>query len=158
MSQKVVSSVESRDSIVYYEGHLSSQPGLMVGKLVLNPKYLIFHVHEPRYAGVLQNGRLASTGRIMALPMEAIIDVFVEGGVRSKKSRPNWKSKDDFAKKSAGQLPINEHPAFLDASERYSRLVVTVETENGVEVANFEVPDPQRWEQTIKTHLSRARA
>jgi hypothetical protein len=158
MSQKVVNTAEGRDSFVYYEGHLASHPGLMVGKLVLNQRYLIFHIHVPQYAGVLQNGRLASTGKIIALPLERVIDVFVEGGVRSKKSRPNWKSKDDFARKTSGEKPINEQPAFLDSSERYHRLVVTVETENGVEVANFEVPNAERWEQSLRANLTKARS
>jgi len=158
MSQKVVNTPDTRDSFVYYEGHLASHQGLMVGKLVLNQKYLVFHIHEPRYTGVLQSGRLASTGSIIALPLDRVIDVFVERGLRSKKSRPNWKSKDDFARKISGERTINEQPAFLDASEHYHRLVVTVETENGVEVANFEVPNPERWEQTLKGHLPKARS
>ncbi len=65
---------------VYYEGHLSSYPNIMVGKLILNSRYLIFHIYEPRYTGVLQTARLNSTGRVLSLGLNTIMDVTVESG------------------------------------------------------------------------------
>lgn len=128
----------------------------MVGKLVLNPRYLVFHIYEPRYMGLLQNGRLASTGRVMSIAIPTILDVAVETGVRAKKSRPNWKNKEDFTKKSSGERAINTHPGLLDASENYSRVLLTVETESGVEIASFEVQNPQALEQSLKTHIAKS--
>ncbi len=128
----------------------------MVGKLILNSRYLIFHIYEPRYTGVLQSARLNSTGRVLSLGLGAIIDVTVESGVRARRSRPNWKNKEDFEKKSSGERAINTHPGFLDDSEGYSRLMLTIETENGVEIATFEVQNPQAWEQSLKSHISKS--
>ena len=125
----------------------------MVGKLILNSRYLIFHIYEPRYTGVLQSARLNSTGRVLSLGLGAIIDVTVESGARARRSRPNWKNKDDFEKKSSGERSINSHPGFLDDAENYSRLMLTTETENGVEIATFEVQNPQAWEQSLKNHV-----
>ena len=140
---------------VYYEGHLSAYPHIMVGKLMLNQRYLIFHIYEPRYTGVLQNGRLASTGKVLSIPLTTIMDVTIESGVRARKSRPNWKNRDDFEKKSSGERAINAHPGFLDDSESYSILMITIETESGVEIASFEVQNPQALEQTLKSHISK---
>ena len=130
----------------------------MVGKLILNSRYLIFHIYEPRYVGVLQNGRLQSTGRVLSISLNTILDVSVESGVRARSSRPNWKNKDDFEKKSSGERAINRHPGMLDDPENYSRLMITTETDNGVEIACFEVQNPLALEQTLKSHISKARA
>jgi hypothetical protein len=128
----------------------------MVGKLILNSRYLIFHIYEPRYTGVLQNGRLVSTGRVLSIPLSGILDVSVESGVRARRSRPNWKNKDDFEKKSSGERGINVHPGFLDDSEGYSRLMLTVETGSGVEIASFEVQNPQALEQSLRNHIAKS--
>ncbi len=128
----------------------------MVGKLILNSRYLIFHIYEPRYTGVLQNGRLTSTGRVLSISLNTILDVTVESGVRARRSRPNWKNKDDFEKKSSGERGINTSPGFLDDSESYSRLMITTETDNGVEIASFEVQNPQAFEQTLKSHITKS--
>jgi hypothetical protein len=128
----------------------------MVGKLILNSRYLIFHIYEPRYVGVLQNGRLTATGRVLSIPLTTILDVTVESGVRARRSRPNWKNKDDFEKKSSGERAINTHPGFLDDSENYYRLMLTTETESGVEIATFEVQNPQAFEQSLKNHIAKS--
>jgi hypothetical protein len=128
----------------------------MVGKLILNSRYLIFHIYEPRYVGVLQNPRLTSSGRVLSIPLTAILDVTVESGVRARRSRPNWKSKDDFEKKSSGERAINTHPGFLDDPENYSRVMLTTETESGVEIASFEVQNPQALEQSIKSNIAKS--
>ena len=130
----------------------------MVGKLILNPRYLIFHIYEARYAGVLQTGRLNSTGRVMSIALDSIVDVTVEQGVRARRSRPNWKNKEDFEKKSSGERAINVHPGFLDDSEGYSTLMLTIETETegGVEIARFEVQNPRAWEQSLKSQLAKS--
>jgi hypothetical protein len=122
----------------------------MVGKLMLNSRYLIFHIYEPRYSGVLQTPRLTSTGRVLSIGLGTIVDVTVEQGVRARRSRPNWKNRDDFEKKSSGERAINTHPGFLDDTESYSRLMITVESEVGVEIASFEVQDPQAWARSLK--------
>ena len=124
---------------------------------MLNPRYLIFHAYEPRYSGVLQTGRLSSTGRVLSIALDTIVDVTVETGRRAKRSRPNWKSKDDYEKKCAGERPINSHPGLLDDSESYSTLMLTIETETegGVEIARFEVQNPKRWEQALKDEARR---
>jgi hypothetical protein len=48
------------------------------------------------------------------------------------------------------------HPGFLDDSENYSELTPTVETENGAEIATFEVQNPQGWEQSLKNHVAKS--
>jgi hypothetical protein len=128
----------------------------MIGKLILNSRYLIFHIYEPRYVGVLQNGRLQSTGRVLSISLNTVLDVSVESGVRARSSRPNWKNRDDFEKKSSGERSINRHPGFLDDSESYQRLMITTETDNGVEIASFEVQNPQAFEQTLKSHIAKS--
>jgi hypothetical protein len=128
----------------------------MVGKLILNPRYLIFHIYEPRYSGVLQTARLNSTGRVVSIALSTVMDVSIESGIRAKRSRPNWKNKDDFEKKSLGERGINSHPSFLDDPENYSTLMITLETENGVEIARFEVQDPQAWEQSLKKYAAKS--
>ncbi len=128
----------------------------MVGKLILNSRYLIFHIYEPRYVGVLQNGRLTSTGRVLSVSLATVLDVTVEWGGRARRSRPNCNNTDDFEKKSSGERGINTHPGFLDDSENYSRLLITTETENGVEIATFEVQNPQALEQSIKNHIAKS--
>jgi len=127
----------------------------MVGKLLLNSRYLIFHIYEPRYTGILQTARLHSTGRVLSIPLSSVMDVSIESGVRAKRSRPNWKNKDDFEKKSSGERPINSHPGFLDDVENYSKLMLTIETEGEVQIASFEVQNPQGWERSIKSHISK---
>jgi hypothetical protein len=128
----------------------------MVGKLVLNPRYLVFIVYEPKYTGVLQTPRLVSSGRVLSIPLNKVIHVTIESEVRAKRSRPNWKNKDDFEKKSSGERPINSHPGFLDDPEKYFKLALTVETDRGVEVAAFEVQYPQAWEQALKDQISQS--
>jgi hypothetical protein len=128
----------------------------MVGKLMLNPRYLIFHIYEPRYSGVLQTARLNSTGRVLSIALDTIMDVTIESGVRARRSRPNWKNKEDFERKSSGERAINSHPGFLDDPENYSRLTLTIETGNGVEIAAFEVQNPQAWEQKLKSNLAKS--
>ena len=143
---------------MYYEGHLASYPHIMVGKVVLNPRYLVFHIYEPRYSGLLQNARLTSTGRVLALALSSIIDVAVESGVRSRRSRPNWKSRDDFEKKGVGARAINARPGFLDESEAYETVMITAETEKGVEIASFEVHNPHAFEQTLKNQIAKSKS
>jgi hypothetical protein len=142
----------SNGAFVYYEGHLSAHPHVMVGKLLLNSRYLIFHIYQPHYAGVLQNARLVSTGRVLSIPLSSIVDAGIESGVRAKSSRPNWKNKDDFEKKSSGDRMINRHPGFLEEPESFSRVMLTVETESGVEIASFEVQNPQGLLQSLRGH------
>jgi hypothetical protein len=128
----------------------------MVGKLILNSRYLIFHIHEPRYAGLLETARLNSTGRVLSIGLKSIIDVSVESGVRAKRSRPNWKNKDDFGRKCAGDRAINTHPGLLDEAENYSKLMLTIETETGVEIAAFEVQNPQAWKQSVEGNIAKS--
>ena len=128
----------------------------MVGKLILNARYLIFHAYEPRYAGVLQNASLRSTGRVISVGLDNIVDVRVESGVRSRRSRPNWKNKDDFERKSSGERSVNSPPGFLDDGESYSTLMLTIETENGGEIAAFEGQNPQAWEKSLKNQVAKS--
>ena len=108
--------------------------------------------------GLLETGRLNSTGRVLSIALDTIVDVTVESGSRAKRSRPNWKNKDDFEKKSSGERAINSHPGLLDESETYSTLMLTIETETegGVEIARFEVQNPRAWEQTLKGQLAKS--
>ena len=126
----------------------------MVGKLLLNARYLIFHIYEPRYAGLLETARLHSTGRVLSIPITSVLDVSIESGVRARKSRPNWKNRDDFEKKSSGLREVNSHPGFLDDAENYSKLMLTIEIDGEVEIAAFEVQNPQGWEKSIKAHIA----
>ncbi len=34
--------------------------------------------------------------------------------------------------------------------------MLTIETENGVEIATFEVQNPQAWEQSLKGHIAKS--
>jgi len=124
---------------------------------MLNARYLIFHAYEPRYSGVLQAGRLNSTGQVLSIALDTIIEVKIETGVRARRSRPNWKNRDDYEKKCSGERAINSHPGFLDDTENYSTLMLTIETETegGVEIARFEVQNPRAWEQTLKGQLAK---
>jgi len=156
MSQRSVQTpTVTASAFTYYEGHLASYPNVMVGKLILNTRYLVFMIHEPKYAGILETPRLTSSGRVLSIRLSSIVDVMVESGVRAKSSRPNWKNRADFEKKSSGEREINRHPGFLDDSESYSKLMLTIETERGVEIASFEVQHPQAWEQSIKEQMQK---
>jgi len=130
----------------------------MVGKLILNSRFLVFHIYEPKYAGLLQNGRLTSTGRLLSIGLDTILDIAVESGVRSRGSRPNWKNKDDFEKKSNGLRAINAHPGFLDEHEAFSTLMITTETGNGVEIASFDIPNPHALEQSLRNQIAKSKS
>ena len=160
-SKTTLRSVEATNGVttsafVYYEGHLGAYPPVMVGKLLLNSRYLMYLIHEPRYTGLLQNPRLTSTGRVLSIAMDDIVDVTIESGVRARRSRPNWKNKEDYERKSSGERPINTHPGFLDDPESFSRLMLTIETVSGVEIASFEVQNAQQWQQAIKDKMAQS--
>jgi len=129
----------------------------MVGRLLLNSKYLAYHICDIHPGGLFQPARLTASGRVLAIPIEKIIDVSVERGIRSKRSRPNWRDKRDFERKSSGERLLNLPPGPLDSSENYQETMVTTETDNGVEVAIFEVENPTAWEQALKAQLARIR-
>ncbi|MDV3294105.1 MAG: hypothetical protein LYZ70_07525 [Nitrososphaerales archaeon] len=158
MSQNLLAA-QSEDAgyMGYYEGTMHGLPPLMVGKVFVTAKYLGFHAFEVRSSGILAKPRLVPTGKVLGISMDKVVDVTVEGGVRSKKSRPNWKDAKDFEKKSAGEKPINGRAKPLDSTEKYRQLMVTCETENGLEVALFEVADPQLLVDKVKNLRSKAR-
>jgi hypothetical protein len=158
MSQNVLNTLRIRDSIAYYEGNLASFPRLMVGRLTLNSKYLAFHIYDVYQGGVLQGSRLIPTGKVLAIPMGKIVDVSIERGVRSRRSRPNWRDKNDFQRKVAGERQLNIPPGVLEGSENYTQLMITMETENGVEIVIFEVENPQGWEQALRSQLTKVKA
>lgn len=141
---------EETGYVGYYEGVMGNLPKLMVGKLFLTTKYLGFHAFEIRSSGILEKARLIPTGKVLGLPLDKVVDVTVEGGVRSKKSRPNWRDRRDFERKASGEKPFNAKPKPLDSLEKYRQLMVTCETEKGLEVAMFEVADPQLVADKIK--------
>lgn len=143
--------------MAYYLGNLASFPKLMVGRLLLTSKYLAYHICDIHPGGIFQPARLTASGRVLAIPIERVIDVTVEGGTRSKRSRPNWRDKRDFDRKSVGERQLNLPPGPLDSSERYQEVMITTETDNGVEVAIFEVDNPTAWEGAIKAQLARIR-
>ncbi len=145
MSQNLLNSLRSRDSMAYYLGNLGSYPRLMIGRLLLTSRYLAYHICDIHPGGVFQQARLTASGRVLAIPIEKIIDVSVERGVRSKRTRPNWKDKKDFDRKATGDKQLNLPPGPLDSSERYQEIMVTTETERGIEVAIFEVENPSGW-------------
>lgn len=144
--------------MAYYLGNLSSFSPLMVGRLLLNSKYLAFHICDIHPGGIFQSARLTATGRVLAIPVEKIMDVSVERGVRSKRSRPNWRDKRDFDRKAAGERRVNFPPGPLESSEHYQQIMITTETEGGLEVAIFEVDNPAGWEQALRAQLARIRA
>lgn len=144
--------------MAYYLGHLASFPPLMVGRLLLNSKYLAFHICDISPGGFFQPPRLTATGRVLATPIEKILDVSLERGVRSKRTRPNWKDRNDFERKAGGERRLNLPPGPLDSSERYQHIMVTTETENGVEVAIFEVDNPTGWDQALRAQIAKTRS
>jgi len=134
----------------YYEGRMRNLPPLMVGKIFLTPKYVGFHAYEVRTSGLRGRAQLVPSGKVVGISMEKIVDVSIESSFRSKKSRPNWKDGDDFEKKAGGERPLNGKPGPLGGGERYRQLMVTCEEEGGLEVAMFEVVDPQLLAERIK--------
>ena len=158
MSQNLfVTQAEETGYLGYYEGMMSNLPKLLVGKLFLTPKYIGFHVFEARSSGFFGKSKLIPTGKVLGLSMDKLVDVSVETGVRSKKSRPNWRDSDDFERKATGEKPFNAKSKPLDASEKYSQVMVTCETEHGLEVAMFEVSDPQLVMDKIKNYRAKQR-
>lgn len=141
----------------YYEGSMRSLPPLMVGKIFLTPKYLGFHAFEIRASGVLGKTQLIPTGKVLGISMDKVVDISIEGGVRSKRSRPNWRDTKDFERKANGERAINARPRPLDSSEKYRQLMVTCETDDGLEVAMFEVADPQLIVDRIKNLRAKPR-
>jgi len=142
----------------YYEGRMHNLPPLMVGKIFLTPKYLGFHAYETAASGILGKPHLVPTGKVLGISMDKVVDVSIEEGVRSKKSKPNWRDGKDFGRKAAGERQVNAKPRPLDANERYKQLIVTCETDNGLEVAMFEVADPQLLADKIKNFGAKPRA
>lgn len=142
---------EENGFLGYYEGKAHGLPPLMVGKLFLTSRYLGFHTYEVRSSGLFRKAQLAPTGKVLAIGMDKLVDVSIEQGTRSKKSRPNWRDADDFEAKSAGEKALNDGPGILGSTERFRQLMVTYESENGLEVAMFEVADPQAVADKIKS-------
>ncbi len=147
--------MEDAGYLGYYEGTMQGLPPLVVGKVFLTPKYLGFHTFEIRSSGMLGKTNMVPTGKVLGIAMDRIVSVAVEGGVRSKKSRPDWKDSKDFERKATGEKPINTPARPLDSSEKYRQLMVTCETEHGLEVALFEVADPQLLVDRIKSYRSK---
>lgn len=147
--------LEAREAFAYYEGMMTGLPRLMAGKLMLTKKYLAFHQYEVEKAGLLEKPRLRQTTNIVSIPLERVVAVTVEHGVRATKSRPNWKNPDDFLHKANGDRQFNVKPGFLYPSERYAKLVVTVESDYGVEMACFEVEEPAKWAGMISAGMKK---
>ena len=104
MSQTVVlPQAETAGYLGYYEGKMPKLPPLMVGKVFLTPKYLGFHSYEIRTLGLLGKPQLTPTGKVLGIEMDKIVDLAVESGVRSRKSRPNWKDPKYFQRKANGE-------------------------------------------------------
>jgi hypothetical protein len=141
---------EDKALLGYYEGSMHGLPPLMVGKIFLTAKYLGFHTCEIRTSGLFGRPSLMPTGKVLGIAMDKVVDISVEPGVRSKTSRPNWKDAKDFERKALGERPINTKPGPLAGSEKFRQLMVTCETDNGLEVAMFEVADPQLLADEIK--------
>lgn len=153
MSQSHLSHYSPEETLAYYTGALRGMPKLMVGKLVLTPRYVGYHVHEVQSVGAMGRGRLKPTEKVYSFPLERVVSARVEGGKRAKKSRPKWTDADDFNKKASGERGINEPPKLLDSEERFSTLVLTMESESGVEIARFELNNPEEWADAITTRL-----
>jgi hypothetical protein len=158
MSQDLfLSQAEETSFMGYYEGAMGGLPRLMVGKLFLTAKYIGFHAFEVRTAGMLSKPRLIPTGKAVGISMDKVVDISVEQGIRSKKSRPNWANPGDFERKVNGEREFNTKPKPLDSAERYGQVIVTCETERGLEVAMFEVADPQLVAGKIKNYRAKPR-
>jgi hypothetical protein len=158
MSQNLFATqTEESGFLGYYEGVMSNLPRLLVGKLFLTPKYIGFHTFEVRSSGLLGKARLMPTGKVVGIAMDKVVDVSVEEGVRSKKSRPNWRDPNDFERKLSGEKPFNSKPRPLDSAERYSQVMITCETEHGLEVAMFEVADAKLVTDKIRNHRAKQR-
>lgn len=153
MSQSHVSHYTPEETLAYYTGAVRGMPKLMVGKLVLTPRYLGYQVHEVQSVGVIGKGRLRPSEKVYSFPLERVVSVKVEGGKRAKKSRPKWTDAEDYNKKASGEKGINTPPKPLDPSERFSILVVTMESEYGVEIARFELNNPEEWADAISARI-----
>ncbi|MDG6898695.1 MAG: hypothetical protein JRN24_03045 [Nitrososphaerota archaeon] len=158
MSQNVfLPQSEEAGYLGYYEGKLQNLPPLMVGRIFLTPKYLGFRAYEVRVSGMLGKPQLVPTGKVLGIEMDKVVDLALEGGVRSRKSRPNWRDAKDFERKASGERRLNAKPRPLDGAEKYRQLIVTCETETGLEAAIFEVADPQLLLDKIKNVKAKPR-
>lgn len=159
MTQNItLNSTASKGSLAYYEGVMSNLPRLMVGKILLTQGYLAFHSYELRSGGLIGEPKLVPTGRVFGFELSKIIDVTVETNVRARRSRPNWKDRHDFEKKVDGEKSINARPRPLDASEKFKQLLVTYETENGLEVGMFELDDPELMLNSIRNYQAKRKS
>jgi|BEDMetMinimDraft_2_1075160.scaffolds.fasta_scaffold00153_12 hypothetical protein len=147
--------LEVRESFAYYEGMITGLPKLMVGKLTLTKEYITFHQYEVEKVGLLERPRLKQTKNIIFIPLDRIVSVTVQQGIRAVRSKPNWKNPDDFVRKSNGERQLNMKPRLLDSSEKYSRLVLTVESEYGVDMAYFELEEPSKWATMIASRIKK---
>lgn len=157
MSVSITTPPESKSTTAYYEGYLRGHPPLMAGKLMLVPKYLVFHVYDVRAVGILERAKLIHTGKTISIPLHKIVDATAERRLRSRWSRPNWKDKRDFDKKANGERGLNEPPRPLDTAETYEQVVITVEADSGVEIVAFEVEDAERWVSSITSQTASLR-
>lgn len=155
MTQDTKFLFDPKQSIAYYEGNLSGYPRLMVGKLMLTKNFIAFHQYEVEKVGLLEKARLRQTENVLSIHIDRVVSVSIENGVRSKKSKPNWKNADDFIKKSMGQREFNSKPKLLDSNEKYSRLAITLETDSGVEIAYFELDNPAKWVSLITSRMKK---
>jgi hypothetical protein len=145
--------------LVYYEGDLASHPYVMAGTLTLDSRNLIFQIYEQRYTAVLQYGQLASTGKMISISLGNIVDVSVEPWSRSRGSKSDQEDGDPFriiTVASGGSGTESGRSGYRHDHEHHVKLMISAETQAGVEVVRFDVQHPESLEPPLRDYLARS--
>jgi hypothetical protein len=146
--------------LVYYEGELASHPYVMAGTLTLDSRNLIFQIYEQRYTAVLQYGQLASTGKMISISLSNIVDVSVEPWSPSRGSSSGRDGEDPFsigvaATAGSGTTAEGGPSGYQRYQEKHVKLMITAETQAGVEVVRFDVQHPESLEPPLRDYFAR---
>jgi hypothetical protein len=123
--------VREEEAVWYHHGH-TKYGSLMFGKLSLTNKRFMFTELEPvRVGGVFSKRYETRTKGIrLNLPVERVIGAQGETRTRKKGTR-------------------NDPPTLL-SKEQFGVLVVSMETDSGIENPVFEVGHPEEWVEAIQ--------
>ena len=131
----------------------------MAGTLTLDSRNLIFQIYEQRYTAVLQYGQLASTGKMISISLSNIVDVSVEPWSPSRGSSSGPDGEDPFSvvvATAAGTGTVEGGPSgYRRYQEKHVKLMITAETQAGVEVVRFDVQHPESLEPPLRDYFAR---
>lgn len=125
--------VREQPNVVYHSGY-SRIGSVMWGKLILtNKRFLFLEQRKVKSGGFLGFGKKTETqtaGVKINLPVDNVIGAIVETRTRKKGT-------------------LNTPPSFF-SKEQYQVLVVSLETEHGMENPSFEVYNARDWVTAIQ--------